>query len=91
MNLERLPQLAADKANHHLYGQAAALVGALTAMATGHDPRSGAVLFAVCIGVAKEVWDKVSGLGDPDVMDAVATASGSLPIVIGYCLSAGWA
>lgn len=34
--------------------------------------------------------EKLPQLGDPSLGDAVATASGAFPIVLGYCLAAGW-
>lgn len=89
MNLEKLPQLAQDKANHAIYGCVIAVLGAAVALQTGHDPRTGAALASIAAGVAKEAWDKLSGLGDPSVGDAVATACGCLPVVYGYCLAVG--
>ena len=87
MNLEHLPQLPQDKANHLLYGCVAALLGALAAPYAGVDPRICMAAAAAAAGVAKEVWDKVSKLGDPNAADAIATACGAIPLVVGYSLA----
>lgn len=89
MNLETLPQLPQDKANHHLYGELAALIGAVAGplLATRFgfvlDPRAGAAVGAIAAGVIKEVWDKVTGKGDPSLGDFLATASGAVPVMAG--------
>lgn len=87
MNFEHLPQLPQDKANHLLYGCAASVVGGLVAIHTGFDPRIGMAAAAAAVGVGKEVWDKLSKLGDPSAADAIATACGAIPVVIGYSLA----
>lgn len=89
MNLETLPQLAQDKANHHIYGEVAAMIGAVAApLLAAHfgyqlDRRLGALLGAVAAGAIKEIWDKVTGKGDPSLGDFVATVSGALPVMAG--------
>ena len=66
MNLPVIPQ---DKANHAIYGAAAAFVGlALMSM-----PAGALLCFAVAAG--KEVYDKWRG-GTPDVVDFAATLAG---------------
>ena len=89
MNLETLPQLAQDKANHHLYGEIAALIGAvagpLLVSRFGYvlDPRAGAAVGAIAAGAIKEWWDTATGKGDPSPGDFLATASGALPVMAG--------
>lgn len=93
MNLETLPQLAQDKANHHIYGEIAAVIGAVAGpLLLAHlgyvlDPRAGAAIGAVAAGALKEVWDRQTGKGDPSVGDFVATASGALPVIAGLSLT----
>lgn len=83
-----LPQLPADKANHFLYGCAIAVAGAFAALQAGLDPRMGAIAAAAGFGVGKEVYDKVSKKGTPDVVDAVVTAAGAAPVVLGFLAAA---
>lgn len=93
MDLSQLPQLAQDKANHHIYGEGAALVGALLlpplALRLGYvlSPREGAAIAAVIAGAAKEAIDKITGKGTPSVGDFLATCSGALPVIAGIQLS----
>lgn len=87
MNLENLPQVPQDKANHHIYGELAAAIGVLVAQHFGIDRRIGAAAGAIGAGVLKEAWDKVSGKGDPSFADFVATATGALPIIAGIELA----
>lgn len=93
MNLAALPQLAQDKANHHIYGEVAAAVGAVVlppiARLLGYelDRRAAAAIAAAVIGVAKEVVDKVTGKGTPSFADFVATASGALPVIAGLTMA----
>jgi hypothetical protein len=93
MNLETLPQLAKDKANHHIYGEFAALIGAIAGpplaavVGVQLDRRIGALTGAVVAGAIKEAWDKLTGKGDPSVGDFVATASGALPVMAGLSLT----
>ena len=71
MNLYMLPH---DKANHFAYGAALAAVGAM------HSVLAGAALCAA-FAIGKEVYDRVSRRGTPDVLDAVATMAGALPVL----------
>lgn len=93
MNLETLPQLAQDKANHHIYGEIAAFIGAVAgppiALHFGIviDRRTSAAIGATVAGAIKEAWDKLTGKGDPSVGDFVATASGALPVMAGLSLT----
>lgn len=70
-----LPVLPADKANHFAYGAVLAGIGAL------HSVLAGAALCAV-FAIGKEVYDRVSGKGNPEVADALATLAGALPVVL---------
>ena len=54
MNLQTLPQLSQDKANHLAYGAA----------------------LCAAFGIGKEIYDRVSRNGTPDVLDAAATLLG---------------
>jgi len=65
-------QIPADKANHTIYG-----LGLFILMAWLRDPVF-ALLLVIAVGIVKEVYDKVTETGTPDVWDAVATACGGL-------------
>jgi len=65
-----LPMLPADKANHLAYGSAIACV-----VLVAHSVIAAAVAVAV-FAIAKEVYDRVSKKGTPELMDAVATLAG---------------
>ena len=69
-----IPVIPADKANHISYGAALACIGAF------HSVLAGAALCAV-FAVGKEIYDKVSGKGTPDVLDAVATLIGGVLVL----------
>lgn len=70
-----MPQLPQDKANHFIYGLVGFLgVGLIFGMVAG-------ILFSAIIGAAKEVYDRVTKKGTPDVLDFVATAAGG---AVGY-------
>lgn len=64
-----LPVIPADKANHAVYGALAASLGGM------HSVAIGAGLCAV-LAIGKEVYDRVSRKGTPDIMDAVWTLAG---------------
>lgn len=70
----QLPQLPADKANHLMYGAALACAGAF------HSVAAGAVLCAAP-AVAKEVYDRISRKGTPDVLDVLATMAGGVLVL----------
>jgi branched-subunit amino acid ABC-type transport system permease component len=59
------------------------LSGFLASVLGGHD-WLGALVGAASIGAAKEIRDKVSGLGTPDVMDFVATVIGGCIVAIAF-------
>lgn len=71
----RLPVIALDKANHAVYGALAACLGAL------HSVVIGAELCAV-LAIGKEVYDRASGKGTPDIKDAVWTVAGGAPVLL---------
>ena len=73
MNLPQLPQ---DKANHFIYGAVICLILSFAI------PAFYAMLVAVCVGIAKEIYDKVSQKGTPDLMDALVTALGAILVYI---------
>jgi hypothetical protein len=66
-----LPSLPADKANHFVYGACAAALGGL------HSVLAGLMLCAL-LAIAKEVRDRVTRRGTPDLLDALATVAGGL-------------
>jgi hypothetical protein len=79
-----LPQLRADWAQHVTYGVAAAVAGALLARLVGAPAWVGALVCAVVVGVAKEVFDFATGRGQASAGDAIATAAGALPAVAAH-------
>lgn len=90
MNLPQLPQ---DKANHFVYGVGIALVAGLLAAripALGSllplTPGQAGALAAALAAAAKEVYDRTSGKGTPDALDAVATAAGGVAVLAASAL-----
>lgn len=67
-----MPLIPQDKANHFIYGLAIFLA---VGLAFGAIPGLAA---AILIGAAKEIYDRVSGKGTPDVYDFVATVVGGV-------------
>jgi hypothetical protein len=84
-----LPMLPLDKANHALYGAAAAIIGAALGHMIGLDVRLSGALSASVAGVLKEVADHFLG-GDVSAADAIATACGAIPVVVGASIALGW-
>jgi len=72
MNFITIP---VDKKLHMLAGAAITATVALYL-----DPLAG-VLACALVGAAKEVYDKVSGKGHPELLDFVATVFGSVVIL----------
>lgn len=70
-----LPIIPQDKANHALYGAVIAAVGCL------FSPLVGAVL-CTTFAVGKEVYDRASGEGNPELWDALATMCGGVIVII---------
>jgi hypothetical protein len=75
MHTVKLPIIRQDLANHATYGAALACLGAF------HSTLAGAIL---CAGFAigKEVYDRASRNGTPDIMDAVATMIGGAFVLV---------
>ena len=71
-----LPQLPQDKANHFIYGAVICLALSFAI------PALYAMLVAVGVGIAKEIYDKVSRKGTPDLMDVLVTALGAILVYI---------
>jgi len=65
-------QIPQDKANHAIYG-----LVLFIALAFARDPLF-ALALVIVAGIVKEIYDKVTGTGTPDVWDAVATSLGGL-------------
>lgn len=65
-----------DKANHFIAGTLTYCLASLflTPMV--------ALIPVVIIGVAKEVYDKCSKKGTPDVVDFIYTIAGALPVLL---------
>jgi hypothetical protein len=70
-----------DKIKHFLAGSISSIS---TAPALIYNDRSvyWAVLSAVIIGAAKEIYDKVSKKGTPDLWDFIATSLGGIVVAI---------
>jgi hypothetical protein len=66
------PMIPQDKANHFFYG--AIIYFAVNLVLGAYI----ALTIVVLSGILKEVYDKVSKTGTPDVLDAVATIAGGL-------------
>lgn len=65
----RLPVIAPDKANHFVYGATVAALGGL------HSVAAGAVA-CVVVAVAKELHDRKTRTGTPELADALWTVLG---------------
>lgn len=46
-----------------------------------------AIIPTIIAAIGKEVYDKVSGTGTPELLDIVYTVAGGLPIVVGVIAS----
>ena len=64
-----------DKANHFVYGAILASAGALYSIEVG-----AALCLAVAVG--KEIYDRVSGKGHPEIADIVATVVGGAVVLL---------
>ena len=76
-----LPTIPYDKALHVVYGAALASVGAL------HSVEAGAILCAA-FAVGKEVYDRVSGKGNAEFADALATVAGGAVVLLPWVAKA---
>lgn len=73
-----LPMIPQDKANHAVYGTV--IYGIVKIVTQNKDW----ALIAVCAAaVLKEIYDKVSKKGDPEILDALATVMPALLIYMG--------
>ena len=70
-----LPTLAFDKANHFVYG---AVIAAPVAVVS---PLAAAAVCAA-FAIGKEIRDKVTGKGNPELMDAVVTMAGGATVLL---------
>ena len=72
--LEYLNRIDCDKARHAFYGSWIYILSTLVL------PTTFALALVVVIAIGKEVYDKVSGKGTPELMDIVYTIG--LPVAI---------
>lgn len=72
-----LPLIPQDKANHVVYGVAIALS---LVLAQPTLPVWAPMALSGVIGALKEVYDRVSKRGTPDILDAVATVIGGAAV-----------
>lgn len=70
-----LPIAPADKANHYLYGSLAAAVGGLHSLAIG-------LVLCVVVAIGKEVHDRKTRTGKPELADALWTVAGGLVVLL---------
>jgi hypothetical protein len=72
----KLPQIPQDKANHFVYGSIICFLASLlfTPLVS--------LCITIIIGILKEVYDKISKKGNPEILDVIATTIGALPIFI---------
>ena len=76
----KLPMLPLDKANHFVYGTILFTLGSIFSVWLG-------LTLAVLFGVGKEVYDRVTGRGTPDRMDAIVTAAPAVFLTLAYYFS----
>jgi hypothetical protein len=78
-----LPQLPQDKANHFIYGAVITTITTLLLIISQNYSLLPYCLHPTIIaGIGKEIYDRVSGKGTPEVLDAVATISGGLAVYL---------
>lgn len=77
-----LPPIPHDKANHISYGALLALVGALVSLVINQPMWLGALALCIFFAVGKEIFDRTSKKGTPDVFDTLSTVAGALPTVV---------
>ena len=71
-----LPQLPQDKSNHFIYG----LLIFIGASIFLND--WGSLLIVAVFGLSKEIYDKVSKKGNPEILDFVATITPGIILTI---------
>ena len=64
-----------DKLRHYLVGSLAAAAGGLHSVAVG-------ALLCAALAVGKEVYDRASKRGTPDLLDAVWTLAGGAVVLV---------
>lgn len=74
-----LPILPQDKANHAVYGGVLTCLGAVLV-----GPVTGAAL-CLLFAIGKEFYDRLSGKGTPELLDALYTVAGGALV-----LAPGW-
>ena len=83
----KLPTIPHDKALHAVYGSAAALVGALIGLMLAAPLWAAALALVTLSGFGKEIYDRATGRGNPELADAVVTVLGGLPVVLATLLN----
>lgn len=73
--LDLLARIPDDKLRHYLAGSLAAAVGGLHSVAAG-------ALLCAALAIGKEVYDRVSKRGTPDLLDAVWTLGGGAVVLV---------
>lgn len=71
---KRLPVINPDKLNHFFWGSVASYIGILFAIIFGLHKGLCAFLFGLVIGIAVEIYDKITKGGQVEFMDIVFTA-----------------
>jgi hypothetical protein len=57
------------------------LAGLMISIGTMFMPVIWSFMVVVMVGVGKEIYDKVSGKGTPEILDAIATVLGAIPVI----------
>lgn len=73
MKLQQIPQ---DKANHFIYGLLICFISSLFFSSII------ALSIVIIIGVVKEIYDKISNKGNPELLDLIFTGLGGLIIFL---------
>jgi len=73
----KLPQIPQDKANHFIYGTLICFISSLFL----HNPII-SLGITIVVGASKEIYDKISGKGNPEILDLVFTVLGGLIIFL---------
>jgi hypothetical protein len=62
------------------------IVGFIISLSAIFIPAMWALFAVIVIGAFKEIYDKLSGKGTPEVLDFVATVAGGLPVIMAYLM-----
>lgn len=76
MTTGKLPLIPVDKANHFIYGCLIYFIAQIWLVPVY------ALSVVILIGVLKELYDKISGKGTPDIMDSIWTILGAIPLFL---------